>query len=99
MPFRRIQLSGGSGVFDVYDTSGPQVIYTHICYIAYLIYTNYALKDAYESNVNWVESNGERAQLPSLVQINIPHYSTTATPSVEILRQPWDLTRQFPQLI
>lgn len=24
VPFRRIQLTGGSGVFDVYDTSGPQ---------------------------------------------------------------------------
>ncbi|KAL4438520.1 hypothetical protein ABPG77_000168 [Micractinium sp. CCAP 211/92] len=24
VPFRRIQLTGGSGIFDVYDTSGPQ---------------------------------------------------------------------------
>lgn len=25
VPFRRVQLTGGSGLFDVYDTSGPQV--------------------------------------------------------------------------
>ena len=25
VPFRRVTLSGGSGHFDIYDTSGPQV--------------------------------------------------------------------------
>ena len=25
VPFRRINLTGGSGYFDAYDTSGPQV--------------------------------------------------------------------------
>ena len=48
VPFRRVQLSGGSGHFDIYDTSGPEASATsHIQPQAFPCFQRFFKKPAY----------------------------------------------------